>query len=170
MLETIRVKDFMNKDVIAVKTDTPVIDVVKILFAHGFNGVPVIDERGTLKGLITDYDFISKGSPIYFSPLGRVLEELDVYRVDQKEIDERIKGVLSSKAKDIMNDDPLTLSSDQTITEAAELFIKHHRVNPVPVIDKDKKLVGVVSRYDLIRLYADPAFWSEFLKARTKPE
>ncbi len=39
MLETICVKDFMNKDVIAVKTDTPVIEVVKVLFANGFSGV-----------------------------------------------------------------------------------------------------------------------------------
>ena len=169
MLKPVLVKDFMNKDVVAVKTGIPVLEVVKVLFAHGFSGVPVVDEEGKLKGLITDYDFISKGSPVYFSPLGRVLEELDVYRVDQKELDEKIKGVLSSKAKDIMNADPLTLSPDQTITEAAELFVKHHRVNPIPVIDKDKKLIGIVSRYDLIRLYADPTFWSEFLKTRAKP-
>lgn len=164
MDEIIKVKDFMNKDVVSARVEAPVMEVIKILFAHGFNGVPVVDSDKKLKGIITDYDFISKGSPVYFSPLGRVLKELEVYKVDEKEIDEKIKGILSSKASEIMNTDPLTLGPDQTVAEAAELFVKHHRVNPVPVVTSDGTLVGVVSRHDLIKLYADATFWKKFLE------
>ena len=166
MLEAILVKDIMNKEVVSVRADTPVAEVVKVLFAHGFNGVPVVDDGNLLVGLITDYDFIAKGSPIYFSPLGRVLKELEPYRrADEKTLEIEIKELLASGARRIMNAEPITLSPTSTLIDAADLFLKHHRVNPIPVIEDDRKLVGIVSRYDLIKLYADPEFWASHFRA-----
>lgn len=163
MINNIFVKDFMMPDVVAVRPQDRTVDVAKILFVNGFAGVPVVDDNGKLIGIITEYDFISKGSPIYFSPLGRILEELTLFREDDKEIEKKVKEIISSKAEDIMNKEPLTLLADNTLKEAAELFVRHHRVNPVPVIDGYGKLVGIVSRYDLIKIYADPTFWRKLL-------
>src|SRR5438552_14826363 len=112
IMETIRVKNFMSTDIIAVKPYDRTIDVVKIIFVNAFNGVPVVDDSGKLVGLITEYDFIEKGSPIYFSPMGRLLEELTLFKEDEGEIERKIKGIISSKAQDIMNKEPATLSPE----------------------------------------------------------
>lgn len=143
---------------------TPVKDVIRLMFLKGFNGVPVVDESSFLVGIITEYDFISKGSPIYFSPLGRILKELQPYTTDEKKIEEKIKEMLSSEAFYIMNTQPITLSPDNSITETADLFLRHHRINPIPVVDNDGRLVGLVSRSDLIKLYLDPSFWKRMLE------
>jgi CBS domain-containing protein len=47
---------------------------------------------------------------------------------------------------------PMTLFFDDSFEVAVDLFNRHHRVNPVPVIDHSNKLVGVLSRFDLIKL------------------
>ncbi|OHA04385.1 MAG: hypothetical protein A2934_04740 [Candidatus Sungbacteria bacterium RIFCSPLOWO2_01_FULL_47_10] len=166
-MENMRVKDFMTSEVVSVRAYDRTVDVVKILFINGFNGVPVVEKDNTLIGLITEFDFIEKGSPIYFSPMGRILEELTLFREDEAEIEKKIKEIISSKAEDVMNRDPLTLLSTNTLKEAADLFIRHHRVNPVPVVDRDRRVVGIVARYDLIKLYADPTFWVKLLTKNT---
>ena len=160
-MNNIFVKDFMTTEVISVKPYDRTVDVAKVLFVNDFNGAPVADKDNKLVGLITEYDFIEKGSPLYFSPMGKLLEELTLFKEDESEIEKKIKEIISSKAEDIMNKEPLTLSPDNTLAEAADLFVGHHRVNPVPVVDKDNKVVGIISRYDLIKLYADPSFWTK---------
>lgn|SRR3989338_3485336 len=167
-MENIFVKDFMTTEIISVKPFDRTVDVAKILFVNDFNGVPVVDNDGKLAGLITDYDFIQKGSPIYFSPMGRLLEELTLFKEDEKEIEKKIKEIISSKAEDIMNKEPLTISPESTLKEAADLFVGHHRVNPVPVVDSEGRVVGIISRYDLIKLYADPTFWTKLFSKNDK--
>ncbi|KKS37624.1 MAG: hypothetical protein A3G49_00525 [Candidatus Sungbacteria bacterium RIFCSPLOWO2_12_FULL_41_11] len=167
-MKNIFVKDFMNTGVLTVKPDTPTIDVAKILFVNDYNGIPVVNGQNELQGLITDYDFIEKGSAVHFSPLGNLLEELTIFRKNKEEIDKKIKALIASKAGNIMNKEPITLSPNNTLKEAADLFVGHHRVNPVPVVDGFNKVVGIVSRYDLIKLYVDPVFWMKLLAARNR--
>jgi len=93
-MENMRVKDFMTSEVVSVRAYDRTVDVVKILFINGFNGVPVVEKDNTLIGLITEFDFIEKGSPIYFSPMGRILEELTLFREDEAEIEKKIKEII----------------------------------------------------------------------------
>ena len=53
------------------------------------------------------------------------------------------------KAKDIMTTDPLVLSPDDDVTGAAQIMIEK-RINGLPVVDKDGKLIGVLCQSDLI--------------------
>ncbi|MDP3697656.1 MAG: CBS domain-containing protein [Candidatus Taylorbacteria bacterium] len=50
-----------------------------------------------------------------------------------------------------MNKEPLTLDPDIPYDDVIKLFREHHRVNPIPVIDKDRKVLGVISRFDVLR-------------------
>ena len=54
-------------------------------------------------------------------------------------------------ARDVMNSDPLTLPGTATYDEVVRAFQDHHGVNPIPVIDSTRKLLGVVSRYDVLK-------------------
>jgi CBS-domain-containing membrane protein len=78
---------------------------------------------------------------------------------DSKSLDEQFERIKSIKIRDMMNVDPLVVGPDVQVEDLAKEFIQHHRVNPIPVIDNDKKLLGVVSRFDILRFFDDKYFY-----------
>lgn len=141
-------KDIMTKEVIVVHVDTPLLDVAKILAEHNFDGVPVTDKDNKLVGLVTEYDLINKTSAVHLPTLQVVLRNLPQFKKEEQHFQQEI---LSLKVSDIMNKDPLTMPPDMPYDEVIKLFKEHHRVNPIPVVDKDGKIVGVISRFDVLR-------------------
>lgn len=63
-----------------------------------------------------------------------------------------------------MNSKPLTVNPDAPMDEAMRLFSEHHKVNPIPVTDRSNTLVGIISRYDILRLYAPSPDLSKLLR------
>ncbi len=141
-------KDIMTKEVIAVHAETSLLDVAKILAEHNFDGVPVVDNDNKIIGIVTEYDLINKTSAVHLPTLQIILRNLPQFKKEEAHFQEEI---LSLKVTDIMNKEPLTLSGDMPYDEVIKLFREHHRVNPIPVIDKDKKIIGVISRFDVLR-------------------
>ncbi len=149
--EDISLKDIMTKQVISVSPETPLSEAASLLSKHNFSGMPVVDADNTLVGILTDYDLISKDSLIHLPTFQKILQNLSVYKKDKSEFQEEVKKVSALKVKDVMNREPLTLLEDASFEETVAAFRDHHRVNPIPVIDSNKKVIGVVSRYDLIK-------------------
>lgn len=149
--EKASVKDIMTKEVVSVGPDTPLIEAAKILVEYKFDGVPVVDKENKLAGILTEYDLISKSSAIHLPTFQKIIQDIGVYRKDKKHFTKDLEEIASLRVKDVMNNDPLTLPEDATYEDAVTAFRDHHRVNPIPVIDKDKKVVGVVSRYDVLK-------------------
>ena len=147
-LSKVLAKDIMTKEVVSVKADTPLLDVAKILAEHNFDGVPVVDDQNHLIGLVTEYDLINKTSAVHLPTLQVVLRNLPEFRKEEAHFQEEI---LNLKVTDIMNKEPITLTSDIPYDQVIKLFKDHHRVNPIPVVDKDKKVIGVISRFDVLR-------------------
>ena len=141
-------KDIMTKEVILAHPDTPILDVAKLLAEHNFDGVPIIDSDNKLVGIVTEYDLINKTSAVHLPTLQVVLKNLPQFKKEEAHFQQEI---LSLKASDIMNKEPLTLDPDISYDEIIKLFREHHRVNPIPVIDKDHKVLGVISRFDVLR-------------------
>ena len=141
-------KDIMTKEVISARPDTSILDVAKLLAEHNFDGVPVTDADNKLVGLVTEYDLINKTSAVHLPTLQVVLKNLPQFKKEEAHFQEEI---LSLKASDIMNKEPLTLTPDVSYEDIIKLFREHHRVNPIPVIDKDHKVIGVISRFDVLR-------------------
>ena len=147
-LSTISVRELMTKEVVTTSPETPLLDVAKIIAEHNFDGIPVIDKDKKLIGIVTEYDMINKTSAIHLPTLQVVLKNMPLFKKDQAHFQEEI---LSLKVGDIMNKEPLTLPETATFEEVIKLFKAHHRVNPIPVIDKDNRVIGVVSRFDVLR-------------------
>mgnify|MGYP003394607338 CR=1 FL=1 len=149
------VSSIMTVQPLAVKPEDTVVFAAKVLADHNFNGLPVTDPTGTILSIIKEYDLVSKGSDLHLPTLISILGNVGVYKKDTGPIKEELKKLLALKVSDIMNADPLTVNQNAPIQELADLFAHHHRVNPIPVVDDSKKLVGIVSRFDLVRLFAD---------------
>ena len=76
----------------------------------------------------------------------------DIYNANKDSEGRRDEKSLNDMTvKDIMNPEPLFLKEDATFNQIIEAFVAHHKVNPIPIIDNDGKLVGVVSRFDVLR-------------------
>ena len=145
------IQDIMSKEVVSLTTDMLLGDAAKILAEHSFDGAPVIDGDGKLVGILTEYDLISKGSAIHLPTFQFILQNLQIFKKDRSHFEKEIKDLSDLKVKDVMNSDPLTLSDAASYEDAVRAFQEHHRVNPIPVIDENRKVVGVVSRFDVLK-------------------
>lgn len=147
------VSEVMTKEVIWVYPETPLKEVMDIFMKYDFDGVPVADENGMLQGLITQYDLVTGKGRIHLPTFIEIFNKLSVFPQDKKNFENQFEKIESLKAKDLMNKEPLMLNANSTIEQALKTFIEHHRVNPIPIIDNSGRLVGVISRYDLVKLY-----------------
>lgn len=150
-MTNLTIKDIMTTEMVTVTPETSLVEAAKLLTDNKFNGLPVIDGAGIVVGIVTEYNLISSESGIHLPTLQSVLGNLSVFGKDKKEFSEDIAAVSKLTAKDVMNNDPLTLPNTATYDEVVKTFQDHHGVNPIPVIDSMRKLVGVVSRYDLLK-------------------
>lgn len=153
MNQKLYVKDIMTLNPVTVGPEDSVVYAARVLFEHNFNGLPVVNEQKEVVGILTEYDLISRGGDLHMSTLINVLGNLDTYKKDNSLVKDELKRLLILKVKDVMNTDPLMVPEGDLISSLAEVFAKHHRVNPIPVLDKNKKLVGVVSRFDLVKFF-----------------
>lgn len=127
MAEENSVRSLMSSRVISVLPDTPIVTAIDILLSNNYSGVPVTDKSGVLVGILTKYDIIVKRASV---------------RDD-------------TKAGDLMNNDPLVLTDDMTVEDAIRAFAEHHKVDPIPVVDADRKVIGVISRFDMVRMFRE---------------
>lgn len=146
------VSDIMTTAVVSVRPDTPLADASKIIAEHHFDGVPVVHPDDTLAGILTEYDLVSKGSALHLPTVQRILGEFKVYKKDRDDFQDDVDVLKKLSVRDLMNDDPLTLLKTASLGEVVKAFRDHHRVNPIPVIDAERKVVGVVSRFDVMKL------------------
>jgi len=146
-----KAEDIMTTEVVSVPSTMSIVDAAAIIAEHNVDGVPVVDSTGKLEGILTEYDLISKGSAVHLPTFITILENLAVYKKDHSKFKKEVSELSKLEAKDLMNQDPLTLSKNASYAEVVEAFRDHHRVNPIPVVDENNKVVGVISRYDVLK-------------------
>lgn len=145
----LKAKDIMTTNVIAVKSDITVGELSNILLKNKISGVPVVNKEDKLIGIVTEADIIKDNVkiqfPFYFDPL-----MVSAYIVDFEKYNENVKDYLNTKVEDIMNQRVKTASPQTSINEIANIMA-NSKVNRVPIIDDDRKVVGIVTRADIIK-------------------
>lgn len=154
-----QVKDIMTKKLIALRPDDGLEKATKLFEEYNFDGFPVINEDGKLLGIVTAYDMVSQSYATHLPTLLNILEDVYNKKADEKTFKEQFDRVRTVKVRDMMNEDPLIIAPDVRVEDLAKEFIQHHRVNPIPVIDANKKLLGVVSRFDILRFFDETYFY-----------
>jgi CBS domain-containing protein len=146
-------QDIMTEKVVSVSPDTSIFDAARVLSEHNFDGLPVVDKDGELAGIVTEYDLITRTSTVNASFLQRILSEVHAKRSEavRDALEYGVDKLSSMKVKDVMNKEPLVLGEDAKFEEIVEAFITHHRVNPIPIVNESNKMVGIVSRFDILR-------------------
>jgi CBS domain-containing protein len=143
-----QVKDVMTTKVITAKPDASVTDIAKLLIKHRISGIPIVDEKNALVGIISESDLMRR-------PETKTERHSSWWlHLIQDPTDQALTYIKSHgrHAKDVMTRDIATVSEDTSLDEIAQL-LEGRRIKRVPVL-RDGKLVGIISRADLLRALA----------------
>jgi len=154
-----RAMDVMTTGVITVDPDMSVQAVAKLLFERGISGVPVVDAADRLVGIVSEGDLLHRVETGTERVAGRRRSWwLDTIASDQELARDYVKSH-GRTAKDVMTREVIAVTEATDLAEVA-MLLETKRIKRVPVL-RDGKLVGIVSRANLVRALAmitsDPA-------------
>jgi CBS domain-containing protein len=150
----ILIKDIMTEDVATVTPETSLLEASQKMMQERYNGLPVVDVDNVVVGIVTEYDLLSKGTSIHLPTFIKLFGSYSGKDKKEQLLGEQLGDIMGFTVKDVMNTDPLVMHEDDSLTHVVNQFSKHHRVNPIPIIDMNGKLIGIVSRFDVIKYYA----------------
>lgn len=131
------VNDSMTRKIITITGKTGIFEAKELMSQHRIRHLPVIDDQNHLLGMVTDRDIRSAlPRDLFHHPIPE--QEKDSYT--------------TLTAEDIMTTDLITVSPTYTIQDALVLF-QDNKVGAMPVLDKEKKLMGIISVRDLLRAF-----------------
>jgi len=142
-----RVSDVMTTSVVTVDRITPYQEIDRLLTEHRISGVPVLKMGREVAGVVTEADLLAAEDET--SRRARMASSVGRRRLLHKQ------PHVSLTAGTLMTAPAITIGPDATIPAAARLMNMHH-IRRLPVVDEDRKLVGVVSRRDLLSVFLRP--------------
>jgi len=144
------VAEIMDREPVSVSPEASIQDVIDLLQTNDLPGVPVVDESRKVLGIITDSDLVISNEdsdfhlPHYVNIMGGI-----VFLESTKHWEERAKKAFAATAADMMTADPITVGPDEPAEHAGRL-ISERKHNRLPVVDDEGRLVGVVTRVDVL--------------------
>jgi CBS domain-containing protein len=142
-------KEIMNKKVITIKKDASINELSELLVNNKISGVPVLDENGSLAGIVSEGDIIVQNSDLHFPRYFKLLDAI-IYLESLNKFKRSLQKHLATKVEDIMTVKVKTAGEDTPINEIADIMLDS-RVNRLPVMDKNNKLVGIITRTDIVK-------------------
>jgi CBS domain-containing protein len=144
----LKAKDIMTGKVVTVSPETRIDLAAKLLLENHFNGLPVVDPDGRLKGIICQNDLIVQQKKF---PLPSVFTLLDglIPLTSSKQMDKEVQKMAAITVGQAMTPDPITVDPETPLEEIATLMVKKN-IHTLPVVEKGK-LVGVVGKEDILR-------------------
>ena len=125
-LKTVTAKDFMTSRIVTLTPEMDLLDAMRLLAEHRISGAPVIDTEGNVMGMLTERDCLR--TVVVASYHG-----------------ECCCGAVAA----FMSTDVQSVDADTSLLDIADLFVKH-KFRSYPVL-KDNRLLGMISRQDVIR-------------------
>ena len=142
-----RVSDVMTTSVVTVDRITPYQEIDRLLTQHKISGMPVLKMGREVAGLVSEADLLEAEDET--SRKARMASSAGRrWRL-------RPQPHVNLTAETLMTTPAITIGPDATIPAAARLMNTHH-VRRLPVVDEDGKLVGIVSRRDLLSVFLRP--------------
>lgn len=129
------IKNIMTRKIVSVETEHSFAQVKAIFDRHDFHHIPVIQSTGEVLGIISREDWL------------RDLRQVSVETTGKRWTN---KYYESLQAKDLMTPNPMVFTPDDTVAQAAGIFLSN-LFRAVPVVDFEGQLVGILTTYDLLK-------------------
>lgn len=141
-----RAKDVMTRKVVTVDEEATIPEVVQLLLESRVSAVPVLNREGQVVGVVSEGDLVHRERTPQRSSWW-----LAFFR-DREKMAEEFRKVHGLRARDVMTKPAVTAEEDASVEEIATLLEEKH-IKRVPIL-KEGRLVGIVSRADLLRALA----------------
>lgn len=141
--------DIMTTDVISVHPDDDVEKVAELLLKHHISGLPVLDDDGKLVGVVTEGDLVFRQKRVR-APLHVVILDSLIYLEKPQRFMDELKRTAALRVGDLMTKKLHTVGPDASLQTVATKMVEK-RINRIPVIDADGKLLGLISRQDIVK-------------------
>lgn len=139
-----KVRDFMITKVFTIKPSSTVKELLHVLNSNRIGGVPVVDDKGHLVGMVSDGDVLR-----YLAPKPQGIAGL-VYIIEEEKLEDVLTEKLDTPVKEIMTKRNLIfVSADEEFERTIRLLSRHH-YKKLPVVNGAGRVIGVLSRGDLI--------------------
>ncbi len=146
------VADAMSRDPIVVRPETPLNEAIQIIAERRISGLPVVDDAGQLVGIISETDLMWQETGVDPPPYIMFLDSV-IYLKNPAQYERELHKALGQTVGEVMSRDPITISSDKPLKEAAQLM--HEReIRRLPVLDAQGQVKGILTRGDIIRAMA----------------
>ena len=146
----------MSTEIIAVRAEDPVSKVADLMKQHSYGTFPVVDQENNVVGVISQGHVIRLALPAFAEEIGQLGFLPDSYRFRGFEDEEDLGSVPVHK---VMSTDPVQVPEDEPVAEIARKML-HYDIGSIPVV-RDGKLVGIVSRSDLVEAIVHPRLGGE---------
>lgn len=146
------VRDVMTRDVRTVKPNDHLTDVARLMIEEGISGCPVIADNGEVIGVISEGDLLKRWQelkiPSFIGIFGGLFPVGSLAALEKQ-----IREIAALQVSEVMSRPAITAIPEWTVAQAAQAMMRN-RVNRLPVIDGRGRLVGIITRADLVRTLA----------------
>ena len=143
-----KARDIMEKDVVTVSPDMEIVHAAKLLIEKKINGVPVVDDRGVLVGILCQSDLIAQQKKMPVPSLFTLLDGF-IALTSSKKLEKEVQKIAALTVSDAMTPNPVSISPDTGIREIASLMVDKN-YHSLPVVENGV-LVGIVGKEDILQ-------------------
>lgn len=147
-----KLEDIMSTNLVTVTKETAVTEAAKLMVEHNATALAVVDSENTLVGIISEGDLLYKKvrphAPHYVNVLGA-----SIYYGGIGEYNERFKKLIASVVDELMTTEVIVGFAHSDVEETVATMVEK-RLKNLPVVDENYRLIGMVSRADIIKLIA----------------
>ena len=143
------IQDIMTRAPITVKSSSSIADAARLLLDNHISGLPVVDDNGAIVGIVSEGDFVRRGELDTERRRSAFLE----FFVSPGRLADEYVHAYGRLIGEVMTSPVKTISPQALVSEAVETM-ERDGINRLPVVDGEK-LVGIVTRSDLLRALAN---------------
>lgn len=146
-----KASEIMTRDVVTIGRNTSIEEVARLLTDHKISGVPVVED-GRIVGMVTEKDLLYKDVEPRFPAVVEILGGM-IFLNGVRKYQEELRKLVATKAEDVMTKHVIVADVDMPVEEVAQRMVEKD-INRIPVVEAGK-LVGIISRADIIRYIAN---------------
>lgn len=144
----LKARDIMCRNVVTVSPESGIAETVAILLEKRVNGLPVVDRKGRLQGIICQSDLIAQQKrvpiPSVFALLGGLIP-----LQSPRDLEREVEKIAAIRVAQAMTPNPVTVTPETSLEEVATLMVEK-KYHTLPVVE-DGKLVGIIGKEDVLK-------------------
>lgn len=147
-----KVADVMTRDPRTATSDMSLDTVILTLAQHNLSGLPVVNDRSEVIGMVSESDLMWQESGVTPPPYMMFLDSV-IYLKNPLTHDRDLHKALGRTVAEVMTDHTVTISEDKTLAEAARVMHDRH-IHRLPVVNDHNQIIGILTQGDVIKAMA----------------